>query len=385
MNKEYFVNKLDTIKKANSFCQLNNIEHNGFLVHLDDREMLNLASDDYLGLSTNPRLKQEFSEQVDIMSLSYSAASSRLFSGNHNYYKLLEDDLCDMYDKEASLVFNSAYHANIGILPAIATKHDLILVDKHVNVGIIDGTRLSEATVLNYRHLDYDNLRNLLIQNRDKYSNVFIVSESIFGLDGDIVDLQELYEIKNEFDVVLYIDESYAVGVRGTNGLGCSEEQACITGIDFIVASFGKAFASLGAFVVCDELYKEFLVNTQRSLIYTTALPPINIAWSRFILKKMPEFYDLRIKLQNISDRLRTVLMDNNFETRGDSHIIPMICGYNDYSVEISNLLQDNGFFVLPIRYPAVSKNDARVKFSLNASISEEDYECLFECIDMLD
>lgn len=385
MNKERYTKKLDIIKEAGNYRILRNIEHNGFLIHADGREMLNLSSNDYLGLSSNPRLIEEFRAETDVMGLAYSAASSRLLSGNHQYYKMLEDDLADLYDKEAALVFNSGYHANIGILPALTSKHDLIIADKLVHASIIDGLRLSEAQMLRYRHLDYEQLQSILSQHREEYENVFIVTESIFSMDGDVADLQQLCEIKKEFDAFLYVDEAHAIGVRGTNGLGCCEEQACTEDIDFIVGTFGKAFASMGAFVVCEEIFREYLINTQRSLIFTTALPPINVAWTRFILNRMPDFYDLRVKLADVSDRLREVLVEKGFETRGSSHIVPMVCGSNENSMEMAELLQDNGFFALPVRYPTVPKNEARIRFSLNASIPMEDYECLFEFLECLE
>lgn len=385
MNKERYTRKLDIIKESGNYRILREIEHNGFLIHADGKEMLNLSSNDYLGLSSNPRLLDEFRAETDVMALAYSAASSRLLSGNHQYYKMLEDDLADIYDKEAALVFNSGYHANIGILPALAGKYDLIVADKLVHASIIDGLRLSDAQMLRYRHLDYDHLRNLLLHHREEYENVFIVTESIFSMDGDVADLQQLCEIKKEFDAFLYVDEAHAIGVRGTNGLGCCEEQACTEEIDFIVGTFGKAFASMGAFVVCEQMFREYLINTQRSLIFTTALPPVNVAWTRFILNRMPDFYDLRLKLAKVSERLKSVLNEKGFETRGNSHIVPMVCGSNENSIEMANLLQENGFFALPVRYPTVPKNEARIRFSLNASIPMEDYECLFEFLECLE
>lgn len=385
VNKERYIKKLDIIKEAGNYRVLRNIEHNGFLIHADGREMLNLSSNDYLGLSSNPRLIDDFRAETDVMALAYSAASSRLLSGNHQYYKMLEDDLADLYDKESALVFNSGYHANIGILPALTGKRDLIVSDKLVHASIIDGLRLSEAQMLRYRHMDYEHLQSILTQHREEYENVFIVTESIFSMDGDVADLQQLCEIKKEFDCFLYVDEAHAIGVRGTNGLGCCEEQACTEDIDFIVGTFGKAFASMGAFVVCEELFREYLINTQRSLIFTTALPPVNVAWTRFVLNRMPEFYDLRVKLAGVSERLREVLIEKGFETRGSSHIVPMVCGSNENSVEMAELLQDNGFFALPVRYPTVPKNEARIRFSLNASIAMEDYECLFDFLECLE
>ena len=383
MNRERYISKLSKIKESGNYRELKEIQHNGFLIHHDGREMLNLSSNDYLGLSSDPYLYEEFRQETDVKLLSYSAVSSRLLSGNHEYYGLLENDLQELYGKEAALVFNSGYHANIGILPALAGKKDLIVADKLVHASIIDGLRLSEAEMLRYRHLDYEHLREILFNHREKYDNVFIVTESVFSMDGDVCDLQELCDLKKEYDAFLYVDEAHAVGVRGTNGLGCCEEQGCIEDIDFIVGTFGKAFASYGAFVVCDELFREFLINTQRSLIFTTALPPINVAWTRFILNHMPDFYSRRLKLMTISERLRNTLKDRGFDTRGDSHIVPFLCGSNENSVYMSEQFRDNGFFVLPVRYPTVPKNEARIRFSLNAAIPEEDYECLFEFIEV--
>ncbi|WP_059026200.1 aminotransferase class I/II-fold pyridoxal phosphate-dependent enzyme [Gabonibacter massiliensis] len=383
MNRERYINKLNKIKEFGNYRELKEIQHNGFLIHHDGREMLNLSSNDYLGLSSDPHLYEEFRQETDVKLLSYSAVSSRLLSGNHEYYGVLENDLRELYGKESALVFNSGYHANIGILPALAGKKDLIVADKLVHASIIDGLRLSEAEMLRYRHLDYGHLREILFNHREKYENVFVVTESIFSMDGDVCDLQELCDLKKEYDTFLYVDEAHAVGVRGTNGLGCCEEQGCMGDIDFIVGTFGKAFASYGAFVVCDDLFREFLVNTQRSLIFTTALPPINVAWTRFILNRMPDFYSKRLKLMTISERLRNTLIDRGFETRGNSHIVPFLCGSNENSVYMSEQFRDNGFFVLPVRYPTVPKNEARIRFSLNAAIPEEDYECLFEFIEV--
>ena len=168
MNKERYTRKLDIIKESGNYRILREIEHNGFLIHADGKEMLNLSSNDYLGLSSNPRLLDEFRAETDVMALAYSAASSRLLSGNHQYYKMLEDDLADIYDKEAALVFNSGYHANIGILPALAGKHGLIVADKLVHASIIDGLRLSDAQMLRYRHLYYDHLLSLLLHHREE-------------------------------------------------------------------------------------------------------------------------------------------------------------------------------------------------------------------------
>ena len=161
MNRERYERKLETIREAGNYRVLRDVQQNGFLIHFEDREMLNLSSNDYLGLASNPALYEEFRQETDVKLLSYSSSSSRLLSGNHEYYALLERDLRDMYGKEGALVLNSGYHANIGILPALAGKRDLIIADKLVHASIIDGMRLADAEMLRYRHLDYGHLREM--------------------------------------------------------------------------------------------------------------------------------------------------------------------------------------------------------------------------------
>ena len=375
--------ELQGLKERSNLRTLPALIHEGREVIAGGQRMLNLSSNDYLGLAADRNLREEFLQELTADSFLPTSSSSRLLTGNFTVYAELEQTLAQLFGTEAALVFNSGYHANTGILPAVSDTQTLILADKLVHASIIDGLRLSEAEMLRYRHLDYEHLREILFNHREEYENVFIVTESIFSMDGDVADLQELCDLKREYDTFLYVDEAHAVGVRGTNGLGCCEEQGCMDDIDFIVGTFGKAFASYGAFVVCDEMFRDFLVNTQRSLIFTTALPPVNVAWTRFILNRMPDFYSYRMKLTGIAERLRATLANRGFETRGDSHIVPFLCGSNENSVYMSELFQDNGFFVLPVRYPTVPKNEARIRFSLNAAIPEEDYDCLMEFIEV--
>lgn len=379
MNKERYAERLKFFAESGNMRMLKTVEPNGFLIDVNGKEMLNLSSNDYLGLSSSPVLMKEFREEYDMESLSYASTSSRLLAGNHKYYTLIEEDLAGIYEREAALYFNSGYHANIGILPSLAGPRDLIVADKSVHASMIDGMRLSEAKMMRFRHTDYGHLEFLLDKYREEYENVFIVTESVFSMDGDEADLLRLCDIKSEYDAFLYVDEAHAVGVRGTNGLGCCEEKACTEDVDFIVGTCGKAFASVGAYVICDNLFREYLINTQRSFIFTTALPPVNIAWMRFVLRHMPDFYDMRERLRLLGERLRKTIADKGFVTGGSSHIVPLVCGPEEETVALAELVCENGFFVQPVRYPTVPKGEARIRFSLNAAIPDEEYECLYD------
>ena len=326
---------------------------------------INLSSNDYLGLNQDTALRNEFYNLSGTSQFHLSASSSRLLTGNSNAYNVLETTIKNSHRREACLVYNSGYHANIGILSALAGKNDLIVADKQVHASIIDGMQLSKATVQRYKHLDYHHLEKILQKSRHSFQHIFIVSESIFSMDGDVADLPLLVELKKKYGACLYLDEAHAVGVRGRNGLGCAEEAGCMDACDFIVGTFGKAMASVGAYLVCDEVYKHFLVNHSRSLIFTTALPPVNLAWTNFLFERLPDFEDKRNHLKELSVQFAK-MMNVNAET----HIVPFLTGSNESAIQASMKLRDHNYYVLPVRYPTVPKGKARLRFSLGADMN---------------
>ncbi len=327
--------------------------------------MVNLSSNDYLGLLHETSLWDEFCKLYQPTVQSMSACSSRLLTGNSLEHIELEQLLASLYQKEAALLFNSGYHANIGILPALTDHKDLILADKRVHASLIDGMQLCHADTLRFQHNDCEHLDRLLIKKRHLYNRVFIVTESIFSMDGDLAPMEELIMLKNKYNCFLYVDEAHAIGVRGNNGLGLLEELGLMNEVELIVATFGKALASTGAFVACNQTIQSMLVNHCRSLIFTTALPPINIAWTHFILSRMPHFAPKRENL-----RLLSQFMGNLIGQQPPSPIIPVVVGSNERAVGLSRYLQENHFYVLPIRHPTVPKGQARLRISLTANLT---------------
>ncbi len=375
--------QLDFLNENNSLRKLYEIKHKGKYIEFDNKKYLNISSNDYLGIQEIPELSEKFQEFITKNKYDYSfgAYSSRLLTGNHYYYTILENYLAQIYSKEASLVFNSGYHANIGILPAITKKNDLIVADKFVHASIIDGIVLSKAKHLRYKHNDYEHLEKILFDNKNKFQNIFIVTESIFSMDGDMSDLETLVKLKKKFNAYLYVDEAHAIGVTGTTGLGLSDKLNLSGEIDILVGTFGKAIASQGAFVVASEILTDYLKNTMRSLIYTTALPSVNILYTYFIMLEMKNMSKERNYLTEISDKLRVAIKNAGFRTAGNSQIVPMIIGDTQKCIEKSDFLKKNGFWSLPIRYPTVPKGTERLRFSLSAAMSVQDINRMIELL----
>ena len=380
--KESLAGELQRLKNEDNFRSLPEMGHCSKEVTVNGRKMLNLTSNDYLGIASDGQLWREFCKTGDIGNELPSSSSSRLLTGNFPEYGMLENSLAGLFGRESALVFNSGYHANTGILPALAGTASLILADKLVHASIVDGIRLSGARYIRYRHNDLGQLERLVDENAGRYERVFIVTESIFSMDGDETDLTALAGIRHRHDnVMLYIDEAHAFGVRGERGTGCAEQQGVTNEIDLLVGTFGKAAASEGAYIICDNVIREYLINKMRTLIFTTALPPLNVKWTDFVVRRLPGMKSKREDLGRISKSLREKLEDKGLKTPSSSHIIPIITGDSHAAIKASERLRDEGFYVLPVRPPTVPAGSSRLRISLTACITEEEVERLSRLI----
>ena len=376
--RESIQKELDVLRAGECFRVLPETgERSGCSIGSGGRRLLNLSSNDYLGIGDDEQLRREyllaFNPERNAERYSLTSSSSRLLTGNHRLYDELEDGLAAWHGREAALVFNSGYHANIGILPALTTRHDLILCDKLNHASIIDGCRVADADFKRFRHLDYDHLKTLLEENHQKYRQVFIVTESVFSMDGDLADLQKLCDLRERYGGFLIVDEAHGAGTFGDAGLGLCEASGLTDSIDIIVGTFGKAFASAGAYGIMDGMIRDYLVNTMRSLIFTTALPPVILGWSLQVLKKQRAMVAQRRHLHSLAEKLREALEQKGMRTAGESQIVPVIMGGNEKAVRSAAALRDAGFLALPVRPPTVPENTARIRFSLRADIRWED------------
>ncbi len=374
--------ELDELKSLDRYRVLPDITaRDGKDIEVNGERLLNLSSNDYLGLGDDKELLEGYGRRFRKSSHAMTSSSSRLLTGNHPLYDQLEKALAALYGRQSAMVFNSGYHANIGILPALCNRHDLVLSDRLNHASIIDGMKIAEAPYQRFRHCDYDHLEELLEGARGRYRQIFIVTESVFSMDGDLADLARLVALKEKYGAFLIVDEAHGVGVFGERGLGLSETAGMVPQIDIITGTFGKALASTGAYAVMSSVVREYLLNTMRSFIFTTALPPVILGWSLLTLERQASMFSERAALLRLAARLRNELIGRGFDVPGESHIVPVVTGGNDLAVALAARLKDAGFLCMPVRPPTVPEKGARIRISLRSTLSWEDIARIPEII----
>ena len=381
---DHYAEQLDQLRQQGNFRQFRSNQQQGKTIEIQQQQMLNLSSNDYLGLASDLRLREQFFDETPNAQRLMSASSSRLLTGNFPAYEQLEATLTQLFHGRAALLFNSGYHMNIGILPALADAKTLILADKLVHASMIDGIRLSSAKYLRYRHNDLAHLQQLLTQYHadDNYERIIVVTESIFSMDGDETDLAALVALKQHFaKVMLYVDEAHAIGVRGQQGLGCAEQYGVIDAIDFLVGTFGKAVASVGGYLICDPIIRDYLINRMRPLIFSTAQPPICMAWTQFMLNQIVHMQTQRQHLAALSQSIQQGIQAKGFTCPSTSQIVPVIIGDSTATVSKAQQLQTAGFYVMPVRPPTVPQGSSRLRICLNTQFETAD---LTQLLDLL-
>ncbi len=370
--------ELKRLADEGNLRRLNDLVLQGKYIIYKGRKYLNFSSNDYLGLTSRTPEGHSWQEGFYLNNLLthdwengeclMSNPSSRLMTGNSIHYARLESALSEFFGGDVSaLVLSSGFMANAGVLPALTDKGDLILADKLAHASIIDGLRLGSAEWRRFRHNDMEHLETLLQKARG-YRTVWVATESIFSMDGDLAPLDDLVRLKEKYGFKLYLDEAHAFGVAGPGGRGVAAACDAAEHCDVRIATFGKALASAGAFVLCGALTREYLVNKMRTLIFSTALPPVTLMWSAYLLRKLPSMHSLRKHLRAI-----TALLARELGVRAQSHIIPLPAGSNERALAMAELGRQKGYWLTPIRHPTVPQGTARIRLSLTAALSEED------------
>ncbi|MBD2395551.1 8-amino-7-oxononanoate synthase [Cyanobacterium aponinum FACHB-4101] len=362
----YLSQSLNTIKKAHWYRQEKLITGlPSAVVSIEGRQLVNFASNDYLGLAGDSRLIQAGIEALK--QYGTGSTGSRLLSGHRKLHQELEDAIASWKQVEKALVFSSGYSANIGTITALVKQKDLILEDEYNHSSLKNGAKLSQAKTIEYKHGNIQDLSEKLAQNRHQYRHCLIITDSVFSMDGDLCPLPELVAITEKFDCWLLIDEAHATGVMGKTGAGCLEHFG-VKGDNIIqIGTLSKAIASLGGYVAGSKLLIDFLRNRCPTWIYTTALSPADTASALAAIKLIQKYPEMRTRLwQNINlfKEILTTLKIDFLPT--ESAIICVKEKTAKQALQWSLKLQEKGFFVPAIRPPTVPTS--RLRFSIMAT-----------------
>src|SRR5574344_444342 len=350
-------------------------------IYVDNHQFVNLSSNDYLGLGQDLALAKEFFSTLDQHSIRMSSSGSPLLTGAHISYDRAKECIETLFNKSA-LFFNSGFGANSGVIAALGTKENLIIADKLSHASMIDGMTASKGKCLRFAHNDYDHLQRLIENNKDEYDSIIVVTEAIFSMDGDKCDLQKLVDIKQKYEnVYLYVDEAHSFSLYSDNGAGLCVAQGLSDKIDFIVVTFGKGLGSQGACVLCNQIARDYLINTTRSLIFSTALSPFSFEHVFFMINYMQKRNDLRDRLHKISSYIHESIISSGFDNVSSSQIIPLLTYDNDKAIQACEFFKSKGFYAMPIRHPTVPLGKARLRLSLTASLSDNEVESLANTI----
>lgn len=354
--------------------------HAGPTVSIDGRDMLMLASNDYLGLRTHPRIVRRMQDAAARWGA--GAGAARLISGNTCLFGQLEERLAAFKKTEAALVFSTGYMANLGLLQAVAGPDDVIFSDALNHASIVDGCRLSRARTVVYPHADMERLEAELAQSTASPSRV-IVTDGLFSMDGDCAPVARLRDLAHRYDALLVVDDAHGTATLGPSGAGVLEW----AGMDgphevIVVGTLGKALGSFGAFVAGPAALKPFLVNRARSFMFTTALPPPVVAAALEALQIVAEEPGLVVQLQENAQFMRQGLTQLGFDIlHSTSHIIPLFVGDVRCATEMAAALMNEGLFLLAIRPPSVPPGGARLRLTVMATHTREDLSRALESI----
>lgn len=390
-NPYHWIQKsLDTLHKANWYRSVQTIEgRSGPVVSIEGRQMVNLASNDYLGLASDHRLVD--SVIAALQTYGTGATGSRLLSGHRELHRQLEQAIAQLKGTEDAVVFSSGYLANIGTISALVNRRDLILTDEYNHSSLKNGAALSSATVLTYQHCNVEDLASQLSEHRSAYRRCLILTDGVFGMDGDVCLLPEILAVAETFEAMVMVDEAHSAGVLGATGAGCAEHFGCGHLPMVQMGTLSKAFASLGGYVAGDHPLIEFLRNRAAGWIYTTGLSPADTAAALgaiTLLQQHPErLRQLHQNAQWLASRIDQLLSNLPTEQQKhfkrlptDSAIVCLQVKDAETVLKMSAHLKEKNVFVSAVRPPTVPVS--RLRMSVMATHTQDH---LAQCISALE
>ncbi len=362
--------QLEDLKRQKLFRDMKRIDSKqGPAVSIDGRQVILFSSNNYLGLASHPEVMEAQAQAAK--EFGAGSCASRLISGNMLLHEKLEKRIAEFKGAESAIVFPTGYMANVGAISAIAGKGDLIICDKLNHASIIDGARMSGATLRSYPHKNMERLKEIL-SKASAYNKKLIITDGVFSMDGDIAPLPELLDISRSYGAVLMLDDAHATGILGGTGKGTCEYFGIKEGVDIQMGTFSKALGNLGGFITGSKTLTEYIRNNARSFIYSTSLPPAILAGTLRAIEVAERGNDLREKLWSNVKRLHdglSALGLNIMDTK--TQIIPVFTGDISSTMKASGVLLEKGIFAPGIRPPTVPKNKCRIRLSLMSTHTE--------------
>jgi len=349
-------------------------------MRVDGREVLLFAGSNYLDLACHEEVIEAATRAA--RDLGCAAGGSRLISGNLRIHEALEGELADFFGYEAALAFNTGYMANLGVIPALVGKGDILLSDSLNHASIIDGARLSRAEVCVFPHGDSDGLEELLIAARGRARRLLLVVDGLYSMDGDFAPLDRIVELAKRHGAMLLLDDAHGTGSLGEGGRGSAEHYGVQGEADVHLGTLGKSLGSFGAFVAGSAALRDLLVNVARSFIFSCALAPPQVAAARAALRLVEREPWRRWSLQANAARLRARLAGAGLSTGAStSHIVPLILGDNQRTMEVCEALLKRGFYAQGIRHPSVAEGSARLRITPMATHTTAEIDALADTL----
>ncbi|MGE4571569.1 MAG: glycine C-acetyltransferase [Candidatus Izemoplasmatales bacterium] len=350
-------------------------------ISLNGKEVVNLSSNNYLGLATHPQVEEAAIEAVK----KYGAGtgSVRTIVGNQAPLEELEVLLAEFKREEAVTVFQSGLNCNIGAIQAIVNKGDLIISDELNHASIIDGVRLSRADKAIYKHSDMEDLEGILKEKRDDYNNVLIITDGVFSMDGDLARLPKIVELAKKYNCLTYVDDAHGSGVLGENGRGTVDHFHLHGQVDFIIGTLSKAIGVIGGYVASKKVVKEWLLHRGRPLLFSTALPPAAIGAIIQSVKLLMNSTEYTDQLWDNARYFKNKLEKLGFDIgHSETPITPVMVGKEDLTMKFSKRLLEEGVFVSAIVFPTVPKNTGRLRCMISAAHTKEDLDFAVETME---
>ena len=364
---DLFELKVETLKKEGVYRDLPISETPcEAIIVLNGKKVINLSSNNYLGLANHPRVKQKAIEAIEKYGV--GAGAVRTIVGNMDIHEQLDHKIALFKKEEAALVFQSGFMCNAGVIQAVTEKGDLIISDELNHASIIDGVRLSRADKVVYKHSDMADLERILVEKRSSYNQVLIITDGVFSMDGDIAKLDQIVKLAKKYQALTYVDDAHGSGVLGHSGRGTVDHFNLHGQVDFIIGTLSKAIGVVGGYVAGSKAMKSYLLHRARPLLFSTSMMPSACAAIIEAITLLEESDEYTKKLWDNANYLKQRLVENGFDIgHSQTPITPVMIGDEAKTMAFSKALLEAGVYVSGIVFPTVPKKKGRIRIMPSA------------------